>query len=717
MSTRAKRLHRIFEHNLETGTLTCALAAAGLLCGAAFQATAQRGGDGGRGGILSMEDRTAVQEATREQMTKLRADLQAAQGAAIQAALSEDATVEDIKAKLEAVFKIQNDMALVYCQAVRKNVKFTDDQTSLMKADTGLGHMTLFGAGSFGGGRGGFDGGRGRGGPPGAGGPRGGGANNWVEPDETEPPGTQYRLFATPSRGANTQASYLVYLPPDYQTSGARRYPVLYWLHGGGGNQQQGGWMVEQLDRRIRRGALPPFIVILVQGLRDVRYINSKDGTRPVEDVIIKDLIPHVDATYRTISSREGRAVEGFSMGGYGALHLGFAHSELFGIVSALAPSIGEMKDEAPIVTEVFGYDQVFYDAVGPWTNVKEHAAAIRGRTEVRLLVGDQDRLLPVVKKYDQLLGSLNIEHQFAVAPGADHSEWQILQSLPFDGFAFWKTAFAQTQPTPRVLRDLAYVSNGHRQQHLDLYLPRKEGKAPLIIVIHGGAFMGGDKGHENVAQFLNAGYAAASLNYRLSGDAIFPAAVQDCKAAVRWLRAHAAEYNLDPDHFGAWGASAGGNLVAMLGATGETREFDVRENLEVSSRVQAVADYFGPTDFLQMDVHRLADGQVHDAADSPESRYVGGPIQEHKDRAAKANPITFVSAKSPPFFIAHGDADPLVPHHQSELLEAALKRAGVPVTFYTVKGAGHGFHSPTADKMMMDFFAEHLKPVETEAK
>ena len=204
-----------------------------------------------------------------------------------------------------------------------------------------------------------------------------------------------------------------------------------------------GGRMVEQLDRQIRSGALPPFIVILVQGLRDVRYINSKDGTRPVEDVIIKDLIPHVDSTYRTIASREDRAVEGFSMGGYGALHLGFSHPDLFGIVSALAPSIAEMKTEAPIVTEVFGNDQVFYDAVGPWTNAKEHADAIRGHTKIRLFVGDQDRLLPVVKQYDQLLSSLNLEHQFAIAPGADHADWQILESLPFDALAFWRTAFA----------------------------------------------------------------------------------------------------------------------------------------------------------------------------------------------------------------------------------------------------------------------------------
>jgi len=269
--------------------------------------------------------------------------------------------------------------------------------------------------------------------------------NAWIDPVKEEPDGTHYRLFSTPSRGPNTQASYLIYLPPDYETSKSRRFPVLYWLHGGGGSQRDGAWMVEKIDREIRGGKIPPFLVILVQGLPDVRYINSKDGTRPVEDVIIKDLIPHVDSTYRTIASRSGRAIEGMSMGGYGALRLGFEYPELFGAVSALAPSITEMKEEPCVVTEPFGNDQTFYDAVGPWTVVKEHAAAIRGRTAVRLLVGDEDKLLPLVEKYSRLLDSLEIAHQFVVAPGAQHRYDEIFQRLPFDALTFWKTVFAQT--------------------------------------------------------------------------------------------------------------------------------------------------------------------------------------------------------------------------------------------------------------------------------
>lgn len=263
-----------------------------------------------------------------------------------------------------------------------------------------------------------------------------------------------------------------------------------------------------------------------------------------------------------------------------------------------------------------------------------------------------------------------------------------------------------------RVLRDIAYVANGHERQRLDLYLPKEGTNLPLIINIHGGAFKMGSKEQGVPMEYLAEGYAVASINYRLSQHAKFPAQIEDCKAAVRWLRAHAREYGLDPNRFASWGASAGGYLAAMLGTTGDTREFDVGANLEQSSGVQAVVDYFGPTDFLQMDAHRLPNGMIHDAVDSPESELIGGAIQENKAKVTRANPITYITSKTPPFLICHGDQDPLVPHHQSELLAAALKEAGVPVTFYTVKGAGHGgFKDPKVSELTREFLAKHLKP------
>ena len=265
------------------------------------------------------------------------------------------------------------------------------------------------------------------------------------------------------------------------------------------------------------------------------------------------------------------------------------------------------------------------------------------------------------------------------------------------------------------VHRDLAYVTDGHERQKLDLYVPDEGENRPLIIWIHGGAWRGGNKTRYVPMAYLKSGYAGASINYRLSQHAIFPAQIEDVKAAVRWLRANAETYRIDPSRFAAWGSSAGGHLVAMLGTTGDVNEFEVGENLEVSSRVQAVVNYYGPTDFLQMDAHRLPDGLVHDASDSPESQLVGGPIQEHKDRVAKANPITYVSEADPPFLIIHGDEDKLVPYHQSVLLNDALEKASVPVTFYKVEGGGHGwFRDPKVPELTKAFLEQHLKPTQS---
>lgn len=243
-------------------------------------------------------------------------------------------------------------------------------------------------------------------------------------------------------------------------------------------------------------------------------------------------------------------------------------------------------------------------------------------------------------------------------------------------------------------IHDIRYVQGEHKRQRLDLYLPQSSAaRRPLIVYIHGGAFMFGTKETELVPKhLLRKGYAIASLDYRLSGDAVFPAALQDCKSAVRWLRAHADVYKLDPDHFVAWGESAGGHQAAMLGTTGHTDEFEEGEYLDVSSAVQGVVDYYAPTDFLQMDPHSLPGSQLHNHPESPESRYLGCLITEHPERVQRANPISYISSSTPPFFIAHGTDDHIVPFHQSELLAAALERAGARVSFHRVEGAEHVF-------------------------
>ena len=294
-----------------------------------------------------------------------------------------------------------------------------------------------------------------------------------------------------------------------------------------------------------------------------------------------------------------------------------------------------------------------------------------------------------------------------------------LLAMVAMAGTPAWAQADAVERPVMRIVKDMPYVPDGHERQKLDLYLPGPgaDRPLPLIVWVHGGAWLGGSKESCPAVGFVRRGYAVASVNYRLSHHAIFPAQIQDCQAAVRWLRTHAGEYGIDPNRFGVWGPSAGGHLAALLGVCSvPVRAYDdgatpdgVTAN-EVSSRVQAVCDFFGPTDFARMnDFWTTMD---HDAANSPESLLIGGPIQEHPALVRRANPITYVTKDAPPFLIVHGDADPLVPHNQSELLYEALKAAGVEVTLYTVRGGGHGgFRDPEVDALLERFFDKHLKP------
>jgi len=266
-----------------------------------------------------------------------------------------------------------------------------------------------------------------------------------------------------------------------------------------------------------------------------------------------------------------------------------------------------------------------------------------------------------------------------------------------------------------KAIFDIEYISGGHERNKLDLYLPQQDGgqkqkvgRLPLIIWVHGGAWMGGNKKDCPAVRFVQKGYAVASINYRLSQHAIFPAQIEDCKAAVRFLRANTDKYNLDPKRFGVWGASAGGHLVALLGTTGNVKEFDKGENLNVSSRVQAVCDYFGPTDFLK--IGEFPSTIKHYDANSPESKLIGGAVLENKDACQRASPITYVTKDDPPFLIVHGDTDPLVPHNQSQLLYDALQKVKVEAKLHIVKGGGHGgFKDPAIEKMVDEFFDTHL--------
>lgn len=263
--------------------------------------------------------------------------------------------------------------------------------------------------------------------------------------------------------------------------------------------------------------------------------------------------------------------------------------------------------------------------------------------------------------------------------------------------------------------RDVAYFTGGTERQRLDVYYPEKAEKpVPLVVWIHGGAWLGGSKDRCPALPLLRDGYAVASVTYRFSKDGNFPAQIEDCKAAIRWLRAHAKELNIDPAHIGVWGSSAGGHLVALLGVAGDEKRWEKGENLDQSSQIQAVVNWFGPANLLTMAAQSGPDSRIqHDAPDSPESKLIGGPVQENKDAARAASPVTYVTKDDAPMLLMHGDRDNVVPYGQSVELQAALEKAGVKSELRTIKGAGHGgggFGDPETMAAVKDFFAKHLR-------
>ena len=265
-------------------------------------------------------------------------------------------------------------------------------------------------------------------------------APSWADTDKTEAPGTKYRTFS--SEVAKTEVSYLLYLPPDYDTSPAQRYPVVYWLHGMCGHAWDGSAFISQLDQAIRSNQAPPMIAVLVNGMADSYYFDSPDGKWPIESVIVKDLIRHIDATYRTINKREARIVEGFSMGGFGAAHLAFKFPDIFGIAVVDAPGINSyetFRQGLPEISEKMFGDSKYFDANDPMKLVKQNADQLRGRLKIRIAVGDQDGAEDPAHSLHWSLRNLNIAHEYEVVPGVAHERQRFYETLGFRAFAFYR--------------------------------------------------------------------------------------------------------------------------------------------------------------------------------------------------------------------------------------------------------------------------------------
>lgn len=271
-----------------------------------------------------------------------------------------------------------------------------------------------------------------------------------------------------------------------------------------------------------------------------------------------------------------------------------------------------------------------------------------------------------------------------------------------------------------KMEKDIAYIEGGDEAQKLDIYLPEapSDKPLPLVVHIHGGGWIGGNKFPCPVTMMVLQGYVVASVEYRFSQKAKFPAQIQDCQAAIRWLRAHAKQYNIDTERVGAVGGSAGGHLSALVGTSGGKKAFaPIGGNEEQSDKVQCVCDIFGPTNFSTV-VQQAAEDKnaknifAFNTPSDPYSSLIGTPLDD-KAKADVVSPVHYVSEDSPPFLILHGTHDTLVPYAQSVELEAALKAQGVAVWLQKLPGAGHGgpaFAKPAVIKLTQNFFDKYLK-------
>lgn len=262
------------------------------------------------------------------------------------------------------------------------------------------------------------------------------------------------------------------------------------------------------------------------------------------------------------------------------------------------------------------------------------------------------------------------------------------------------------------TLRDIEYAKSPEQRLLLDLYLPDKKKDAPLMVWIHGGAWRRGSKNSMPLGALVEEGWAIASVEYRLSPVAPFPAQIHDIKAAIRWLRAHSDKYGYASKRVAIAGASAGGHLVALTGISNGHKQLEgtLGKHLDQSSDVQVIIDFYGASN-LQTILHQSTPHGL--SVRVPALELLLGDHPDKKPEVAKlASPVTHVDANDPPLLLLHGDQDPQMPINQSHELHARYKKAGAPVRFSVVHGAAHGgkmFYDEARMKIVRNFLKKHF--------
>lgn len=272
----------------------------------------------------------------------------------------------------------------------------------------------------------------------------------WVT-EKAEGVGLSFHTFY--SRAIEQSVSFHIYTPIGYSEDEAKRLPVVYWLHGSGGGTAGISRLTALANEAIESGKSPPFHMVFVNGLRMGMYLDWANGTAPIETIIINELIPHIDANWRTIAIREGRLIEGFSMGGYGAARLGLKYPHLFGSISIMgAGPLQERLESTPraskmqasrLLQEVYGGEQERFRELSPRRYAQINVSSIASGTRLRVIVGDKDETFEHNNSFHMHLSRLNIPHDWIVLPNIGHNPMEVLTALGDRRWAFYRASFA----------------------------------------------------------------------------------------------------------------------------------------------------------------------------------------------------------------------------------------------------------------------------------
>ena len=326
----------------------------------------------------------------------------------------------------------------------------------------------------------------------------------WVT-SEIKAPRVSFNTFE--SDAAKTKVSYHIYLPTAYKSEPERSFPVVYWLHGSGGGLPGIPKLAAHFDEAIAAGKTPPCLIVFVNGMPEGMYVDWKDGSAPLETVFVKELVPLIDSTFRTIATREGRMLDGYSMGGYGSARLGFKYPELFRAVSIMGggplqaelkqtPRAGRKRAEE-VLNQVYGGDQEYFVSVSPRRWAKENAATIATESLVRQVCGDQDETFGNNLEFHQYLEQLKIPHAWQVLKGVDHNPLKTLEALGDENWVFYREAFGETEQKEKVDPkaqggskaefELAFTVDNQKRRALVVNAPMEGSKRPTVLALHGG--------------------------------------------------------------------------------------------------------------------------------------------------------------------------------------------------------------------------------------